>query len=141
MAYFPCSVSDNSKMDKDNPTATGTLTMTGDGVFSGDVTINSTLSVSNAVSYSTTETYVGKWTDGRLIYRKVFTGLSISTTANTWIDTGASKTGIFAFLDGKVLDSSGQVFPCAVGFGTNISINMPLARSNINALIVDYLKP
>lgn len=43
-------------------------------------------------TYSTSETIVGKWIDGKPIYRKVFSGLSISTanTGETFVNTNCA---------------------------------------------------
>lgn len=45
-------------------------------------------------TYSTSETIVGKWIDGKTIYRRVFTGLTRSSVAGQWVDTGANITGM-----------------------------------------------
>ena len=101
-------------------------------------------SLDNLSNYSTSETAIGKWYNGDTIYRKVFTNLGISTTANTWSSTGilVSSIGTTVYaLNGRVIDSSGQVFPCAVGFsGGNIVINIPLARTNLMVFVFEYTK-
>ena len=45
-------------------------------------------------TYSTSETVVGKWINDKPIYRKTFTGLTRSSAAGQWVDTGANITGM-----------------------------------------------
>ena len=92
-------------------------------------------------NYSTTETAVGAWTDDSVIYRKVVTGLSLSSTADTWVETAISASNISAFISGHILDSSGSSYPCALGFSNSkVAFNMPLAVNNLTTLIIDYIK-
>lgn len=45
--------------------------------------------------YSTDEQVIGKWIDGKTLYRKEFSGLSLSVSANgTWVDTGINISNI-----------------------------------------------
>ena len=48
-----CLVPYGSKLDSANPTGTGTLTMTGSGLFSGDLTIMGNKSVNDAITVAT----------------------------------------------------------------------------------------
>ena len=92
-------------------------------------------------NYSSTETAVGSWIDDSVIYRKVVTGLSLTSTANTWVDTTVNASNIASFIKGLVIDSSGQSFSCSLGFSNSkVAFNMPLARSNLTTIIIDYTK-
>ena len=92
-------------------------------------------------NYSSTETAVGSWIDDSVIYRKVVTGLSLTSTANTWVETTVNASNIASFIKGLVIDSSGQSFSCSLGFSNSkVAFNMPLARSNLTTIIIDYTK-
>ena len=96
--------------------------------------------VNARATYSTSETVVGKWTDGRAVYQRVFDGLNITTTADTWVDTGVARGEVKKIIDGFALDAE-QSFVCAFGFSAgNILINMPIARSALNSIIIRYVK-
>lgn len=91
--------------------------------------------------YFINEKAVGVWIDNKTIYRCVFTGFNISTTANTWTATTVSSSNISTLIHGRVLDSSGQSFECSLGFNNQkVVISMPLARSNLITLILEYTK-
>lgn len=96
--------------------------------------------IANLTSYSTTEKVIGKWIDNSALYRKVYTDLNISTTPNTWTETGLSKGSINRIINARAFDSYGQSFACAVGFNAStIIINIPLTRQ-ITGLIFEYTK-
>lgn len=62
-------------------------------------------------SYNTEELYTGKrWVDGKLIYRKVFTGLSITTSSSSvWYDTGIDKpTNIETIVASRIMGIDGS---------------------------------
>lgn len=66
-----------------------------DTVTEGDLNPVTSNAVAKAVNYSTDEVKTGAtWIDGKPIYRKVFTGLTRSSAAGQWIDTGANVTGM-----------------------------------------------
>lgn len=66
-----------------------------DAVTEGDLNPVTSNAVAKAVNYSTDEVKTGAtWIDGKPIYRKVFTGLTRSSAAGQWIDTGANVTGM-----------------------------------------------
>lgn len=61
----------------------------------GTVNITDDESTANFDVYSTVETKTNKvWIDGKSIYRRVFTGLTRSSVAGQWVDTGANITGM-----------------------------------------------
>ena len=92
-------------------------------------------------NYSSTETAVGFWIDDSVIYRKVVTGLSLTSTANTWVETTVNASNIASFIKGRVIDSSGQSFSCSLGFSNSkVAFNMPLTRRNLTTIIIDYTK-
>ena len=74
------------------------------------------------VDYSTTEQKTGqKWIDGKDIYCRVFTGLSI-TTNTSWQDTGIDISNVDTIINGFATDDSKQSIVCSFGFGTNASL-------------------
>lgn len=91
--------------------------------------------------YFESEKAIGVWIDDKVIYRRVVTGLGLSTTADTWLETNIDASGISAFIKGRLLDSSGQSFICSLGFSNSkVAINMPIARNNLSTLIFEYTK-
>ena len=80
-----------AKMDKTNPTGTGTLTMTGAGVFSGDVTITGSKSINAYLTPSSTS--VGNfqfYKYGRYVFCTMVSG-SVTTNASGNIVVNDSK--------------------------------------------------
>ena len=53
--------------------------------------------------YSTTETKIGTWVNGKPIYRKVFTGLNYGGTENSWTNTGATISNCEYIIDGTAI--------------------------------------
>lgn len=91
--------------------------------------------------YFASEKAIGVWIDDKVIYRRVVTGLSLSATADTWLETSIDASSISAFISGRLLDSSGQSFICSLGFSNSkVAINMPIARNNLSTLILEYTK-
>ena len=109
-------------------------------ISSGEnVTIKSYIDTRN--NYFINEHEVGLWIDNKKIYRCVFTGFNISSVANTWVETTVNASNISTLVNGRILDSSGQSFACSLGYSNNkVAINMPIARSNLTTLILDYTK-
>lgn len=69
-------------------------------------------------NYSTTEQLTGqKWIDGKDIYFRTFTGLSIESNT-AWINTNIDISYIDTIVNGVALDSAGQVITNSFG-GTN----------------------
>lgn len=75
--------------------------------------------------YSTTEMDTGKkWTDGKTIYRKTFTGqASSSTTDGTveTINTGITNADIIISLDGTLTDTNNTLVQKLGGYLNNIN--------------------
>ena len=67
----------------------GTVTLT-DEQYQGIINRLNKLESNSYENYSTREQIVGCWINGKPIYRKVLTGLSVSTKANNWneVNTG-----------------------------------------------------
>lgn len=96
--------------------------------------------IDTITTYSTSEAVVGKWTDGRLVYQRVFEGLNITTTADAWVDTGVARGSIKKIIGGFALDAE-QCFICSFGFSSGtILINMPIARTALNSIVIRYVK-
>ena len=97
--------------------------------------------IDNNFDYFINEKAIGVWIDNKVIYRCVFTGFNISSTANTWIETTVNAGNISTLINGRILDSSGQSFACSLGYSNQkVAINMPIARSNLTTLILEYTK-
>lgn len=62
--------------------------------------VNTTFASKNIENYSTTETVVGKWIDGKPIYRKVVQG-SLTLSPQTWVDTGIVDNTIDLLINTK----------------------------------------
>lgn len=71
---------------------------------------------SSGHTYSTTEQIVGTWIDGKTVYEKTFTGLSIYIPVRTtgWQNTGISSIGTETIIYGGGVDTYGQFFPLQV---------------------------
>ena len=97
--------------------------------------------IDTKLNYFINEKAVGVWIDNKTIYRCVFTGFNMSTSANTWAETTVSASNLSTLISGRIIDSSGQSFACSVGWSNNkVALNMPLARSNLTTLILEYTK-
>jgi len=109
-------------------------------ISSGEnVSIKSYIDTRN--NYFINEKEVGVWIDNKKIYRCVFSGFNMSSTANTWVETTVNASNLATLINGRILDSSGQSFACSLGYSNNkVAINMPIARSNLTTLILDYTK-
>lgn len=49
-------------------------------------------------TYSTDEQVVGTWIDGKPIYRRVYTGVTFTTSKDTWVDTNIAIPDDFGSL-------------------------------------------
>lgn len=117
-----------------------------------EVTVNNVQSVtSNAVaqskSYSTTETKTGGvWTDGKPIYRKVFTGLNFGDVIGTWTNTGASLSNVNYLINGKAVRKTSSQITVVNSFnyqmsGNNIQYHAPAnPYGSSSILIIEYTK-
>ena len=95
----------------------------------------------NSRNYFETETAVGVWIDDSVIYRQVVTGLNLSAAADTWVETAISASGISTLINGRVLDNSGQSYPCSLSFSNSkVAFCLSMAASNLTTLILDYTK-
>lgn len=104
-----------------------------DGVLSAD---------KQTVDFSTTETDTGvKWIDGKEIYCKVISGLSISS-ATTWTTTGVDISDIETIIGGVAIDNAGQFIASSLG-GTNgdiLLVRSMFDGNTITTVVVYYTK-
>ena len=97
--------------------------------------------IDEITTYAINEKIIGTWIDDKPIYQCVFTGFNITSTADTWVETTVSASNIGTLINGRIIDSSGQSFICSLGFNNSkVVINMPIARSNLTTLILEYTK-
>ncbi len=61
---------------------------------------NNTFASKNVENYSTTETRIGTWIDGKPIYRKVVQG-SLTLSPQTWVDTDIVDNTIDLLINAK----------------------------------------
>ena len=95
----------------------------------------------NAESYSTTETLTGgKWIDGKPIYRKVITDLSISTSNSyvTLMSKGDIDTIIRTF--GMTTNNKTNFALDSFVNGSNIQIRTTYSTQLINTVVIEYTK-
>ena len=95
--------------------------------------------------YSTTETKIGTWIDGKPIYRKVFTGLNYGDISGTWTNTGATISNCKHIIDCRAIRilSSNVTIANQLNFrisGNNIQYwtNEPFGYCSI--IIFEYTK-
>ena len=95
-------------------------------------------------AYSTNETVIGTWIDGKPIYRKVIELNNITVSTN-WVDTGVVIQDIQIITDCSLW---------RVGWNTNIGsvcitirendkhlmLQTHVTLSNVNAIAIDYTK-
>ena len=100
--------------------------------------------VEDANSYSETETLTGgKWIDGKPIYRKVITGLSIGGTATTWTNTGATISNVAVLVSSKAIKTSANENPNFCNFrmnNNNLQYYVHHTWAGIDTVIVEYTK-
>lgn len=61
--------------------------------------------------YSTTETRIGTWTDGKPLYRKVFNNISITSSNTDLVDTQSIGISEVVKIYGALSTSTGAIFP------------------------------
>lgn len=94
--------------------------------------------------YSTDEIVIGKWIDGKPIYRKTFNNLNVSLVKGNWTHTGVIINNINMVIGCKyyVVNNAILMYPVAVTLNNN---EIDIANYNessrvISALIVEYTK-
>lgn len=135
------SLNDLSDTDITTPQANQVLAYDGDKWVNSNKDYYTKSEIDTKLNYFINEKAVGVWIDNKTIYRCVFTGFNMSTSANTWAETTVSASNLSTLISGRIIDSSGQSFECSVGWSNNkVALNMPLARSNLTTLILEYTK-
>lgn len=103
--------------------------------------------VNKSNNYSTTETIIGKWVNGKNIYRQVYTGNNLALNSNSWTDTPVSIPGGSFIIEVKIInDENGQVMPLCGYTTSNNKLSVLNVRSGDvsyslgYSLIVEYTK-
>ena len=100
-------------------------------------------------SYSTTEQAVGEWIDGKTIYKKTYSGLSVSipqtTSSASWVNTNISLGNIDTLIKGEAVDESKQCYTvnfAKMNNNTNIGVIVPSCPSSrvVTTLTIFYTK-
>lgn len=103
-----------------DPQSDGTRVLT--ATTSSGSTVKSWEALLSMPDYSDTEQKTGqKWIDGKDIYFRTFTGLTI-TTSSTWQDTGINSGDMDTILGGLAIDDYKQSIVCSFGFGQNATV-------------------
>ena len=94
--------------------------------------------------YSTNETVIGTWIDGKPIYRKVIE-LNNITVNTSWTDTGVTIQNIEIIVDCKLWrvgwnTNIGSVCITVGGNDKHLMLQTHTTLSNANAIAVDYTK-
>ena len=91
--------------------------------------------------YSTTEKKTGqKWIDGKDIYFRTFTGLSI-TTNSSWQDTGIDVSYADTILNGLAIDNAKQFIVCSFGgTGSSLLLRAYISTNVITTVTIYYTK-
>ena len=94
------------------------------------------------LDYSTTEQKTGqKWIDGKDIYFRTFTDLTLTTTS-TWVDTNIDSSGMDTIIGGLAIDDAKQSIVCSYGFGQNskVILRAYIATNVIKTITMFYTK-
>ena len=95
-------------------------------------------------NYSTSEVNTGqKWIDGKDIYSRTFTGLSI-TTSGSWQDTSIDVSYADTILHGFAIDNAKQFIVCsfsgAGGTGSSLLLRSYITTNVITTVTIYYTK-
>lgn len=111
-------------------------------------------SLDTSNTYSTTETAVGTWTDGKTIYRKVITHTTALPSGNTNIAHGITNLGMITNFRANYYTASGNVrsdqyvsnnyYVFVNGINdTNVTINVSASYNNSftkTIIVLEYIK-
>lgn len=123
-----------------DPESDGTRVLT--ATTSSGETVKSWEAMQSNKDFSTSEQAAGqKWIDGKDIYFRTFTELTLTTTGN-WQDTGISDSNIDTILGGLAIDDSKQSIVCSFGFGNsdNIILRAYMSTNVIKIITLYYTK-
>lgn len=127
-----------TKQQSFKPESMASASVTADGFYTSRPTNTSVLycikytnspSMQPANVYSTTEKRIGTWIDGKPLYQKTYTGVSLPTTADNYekiLDMSALNIESIIGIEGIVTPSSNHVIGTDVALftsGTNINAN------------------
>lgn len=96
-----------------------------------------------ADNYSTEEKIVGTWIDGKPIYQRTWTGLSISLSANVWYNTGIDATnctpvGGIAYAEGTT--DNFISYPNIRAVNSKWNLMYPQSINTFTTLTIQYTK-
>lgn len=81
-----------------------------------------------AKHYSTEEKVIGTWVDGKPIYERTYSGLSVAvSSANSWYNTGITITNLGKIVQISGIDVYNQSFPLYGGINNYVNIVIGLA--------------
>lgn len=92
--------------------------------------------------YSTTETKTNKvWIDGKPIYRRVFTGLSVTLAESSWASTGLSVEYVDSILTARALNNAESLSVNARIHSNTLFLYMyGLGGYAVNTIVIEYTK-
>lgn len=105
----------------------------------GTATVTSTNIDWSTVEYSTTEQVVGKWIDGRLVYRKVLAGTTNYNNSEN-INHGITNFGVTLNIYGYIHASNGESQPISRVVPDNIS-GYGIGVGDINSTRIAFQHP
>lgn len=97
-------------------------------------------------NYSTDETVIGTWIDGKPIYRKVYTGLNFSLVAGQWVNVGVTIPNVDILVTGRVLrqvnGTRGDIRDGALQVNSNGAVSgyTMAGWGSCNMIILEYTK-
>ena len=99
---------------------------------------------STETDYSTNETVVGTWIDGKPIYQKTYQlSTALSLTSNTWIETSIPIGDMDSVINCNAKNGitySGDLL-CGIDVGSNVRVlSTRTATHNINCITIQYTK-
>lgn len=123
-----------------DPQSDGTRVLT--ATTDAGTTVKSWEAYQSMPDFSATEQKTGqKWIDGKDIYFRTFTGLSLTTNA-AWQDTGLDVNEADTIITGIAIDDYKQSIVCSYGFDTDKSLILRayMATNVITTITLFYTK-
>lgn len=91
-------------------------------------------------TFSTTEKVIGKWVDGKPIYRKVLeVSLTSEHSTNYSVAHGISNLGTFTRIDGILIRTAGSYIPINSYSATSYRISVVATEAYLNIQNVGYV--
>ena len=99
--------------------------------------------ITEANEYSASEIVVGKWIDGKPIYRLVVTGLSFGATTKSWANTGYTLNDCDSFISGHAIRTSQKTVSNEMSFkvnNNNLQYYTDSGWSDCDSVVMEYTK-